>query len=207
MTIRDQQSQIGVLQAQRSNRFFLNNNSHGFSLIEALVVIALLAIFVVFAIPMFGDLTQNNRMRAQISNLVGQFAQARTEAMRRGFRITMCPGAESGCSGNKWENGFIAFVDTDADGVWDNSEEIILVGAALTGNNTMRSDQFSTFISFRYDGASTAVDGSANPGSFVVCDSRGFGEHARALNILATGRIKIFASNESGSGVSSCEGT
>ena len=205
MTIRDQQSQIGVLQAQRSNRFFLNNNSHGFSLIEALVVIALLAIFVVFAIPMFGDLTQNNRMRAQISNLVGQFAQARTEAMRRGFRITMCPGAESGCSGNKWENGLIAFVDTDADGVWDNSEEIILVGAALTGNNTMRSDQFSTFISFRYDGASTAVDGSANPGSFVVCDSRGFGEHARALNILATGRIKIFASNESDSGVDSCE--
>ena len=69
----------------------------------------------------------------------------------------------------------------------------------------MRSDQFSTFISFRYDGASTTVDGNANPGSFVVCDSRGFGDHARALNILATGRIKIFASNESDSGVDSCE--
>lgn len=198
---------MSVLQAQRSNQFFLNSKGYGFSLIEALVVIALLAIFAVFAIPMFGDLTQNNRMRAQISNLVGQFAQARTEAMRRGFRITMCPGTESGCSGNQWENGLIAFVDIDTDGVRDNEEEIILVGAALTGNNTMRSDQFSTFISFRYDGASTTVDGNANPGSFVVCDSRGFGEHARALNILATGRIKIFASNESGSGVTSCEGT
>ncbi|XXK28517.1 GspH/FimT family pseudopilin [Arenicellales bacterium nBUS_45] len=196
---------MSVFQVQRSNPFFLNSKGHGFSLIETLVVIALLAIFAVFAIPMFGDLTQNNRMRAQVSNLVGQFAQARTEAMRRGFRVTMCPGTESGCSGNQWENGLIAFVDIDADGVRDSGEEIILVGAALTGNNTLRSDQFSTFISFRYDGASTAVDGSANPGSFVVCDSRGFGEHARALNILATGRIKIFASNESDSGVDSCE--
>ncbi|MDC1072825.1 GspH/FimT family pseudopilin [Gammaproteobacteria bacterium] len=196
---------MSVFQTQRSNQFFLNSKGQGFSLIETLVVIALLAIFAVFAIPMFGDLTQNNRMRAQVSNLVGQFAQARTEAMRRGFRVTMCPGTETGCSGNQWENGLIAFVDIDADGVRDSGEEIILVGAALTGNNTMRSDQFSTFISFRYDGASTAVDGSANPGSFVVCDSRGFGEHARALNILATGRIKIFASNESDSGVDSCE--
>ena len=196
---------MSVFQAQRSNPFFLNSEGRGFSLIETLVVIALLAIFTVFAIPMFSDLTQNNRMRAQVSNLVGQFAQARTEAMRRGFRVTMCPGTESGCSGNQWENGLIAFVDIDADGVRDSGEEIILVGAALTGNNTMRSDQFSTFISFRYDGASTAVDGSANPGSFVVCDSRGFGDHARALNILATGRIKIFASNESDSGVDSCE--
>ena len=174
---------MSVFQAQRSNPFFLNSKGQGFSLIETLVVIALLAIFAVFAIPMFGDLTQNNRMRAQVSNLVGQFAQARTEAMRRGFRVTMCPGTETGCSGNQWENGLIAFVDIDADGVRDSGEEIILVGAALTGNNTMRSDQFSTFISFRYDGASTAVDGSANPGSFVVCDSRGFGDHARALNI------------------------
>jgi len=196
---------MSVFQAQRSNQFFLNIKGQGFSLIETLVVIALLAIFAVFAIPMFSDLTQNNRMRAQVSNLVGQFAQARTEAMRRGFRVTMCPGTETGCSGNQWENGLIAFVDIDADGVRDSGEEIILVGAALTGNNTMRSDQFSTFISFRYDGASTAVDGSANPGSFVVCDSRGFGDHARALNILATGRIKIFASNESDSGVDSCE--
>lgn len=196
---------MSVFQTQRSNQFFLNSKGQGFSLIETLVVISILAIFAVFAIPMFGDLTQNNRMRAQVSNLVGQFAQARTEAMRRGFRVTMCPGTETGCSGNQWENGLIAFVDIDADGVRDSGEEIILVGAALTGNNTMRSDQFSTFISFRYDGASTAVDGSANPGSFVVCDSRGFGEHARALNILATGRIKIFASNESDSGVDSCE--
>ena len=198
---------MSVFQTQRSNPFFLNSKEHGFSLIETLVVIAVLSIFAVFEIPMFSDLTQNNRMRAQVSNLVGQFAQARTEAMRRGFRVTMCPGTETGCSGNQWENGLISFVDIDADGVRDSGEEIILVGAALTGNNTMRSDQFSTFISFRYDGASTAVDGSANPGSFVVCDSRGFGEHARALNILATGRIKIFASNESGSGVTSCEGT
>ena len=196
---------MSVFRAQRSNPFFMNNKDNGFSLIEALVVITVLSIFAVFAIPMFGDLTQNNRMRAQISNLVGQFAQARTEAMRRGFRVTMCPGTESGCSGNQWENGLIAFVDTDSNGVWDSEEEIILVGAALTGNNTMRSDQFSTFISFRYDGASTTVDGNPNPGSFVVCDSRGFGEHARALNILATGRIKIFASNESDSGVDSCE--
>ena len=205
MTIGNRQSAIGVLQAQRSNPFFLNSKDNGFSLIEALVVIAVLSIFAVLAIPMFSDLTQNNRMRAQVSNLVGQFAQARTEAMRRGFRVTMCPGTETGCSGNQWENGLIAFVDIDADGVRDNGEEIILVGAALTGNNTMRSSKFPTSISFRYDGTLPEVNGSLEKGSFVVCDSRGFGEHARALNILATGRIKIFASNESGSGVDSCE--
>ena len=82
---------MSVFRAQRSNPFFMNNKDNGFSLIEALVVITVLSIFAVFAIPMFGDLTQNNRMRAQISNLVGQFAQARTEAMRRGYRVTARP--------------------------------------------------------------------------------------------------------------------
>jgi len=179
----------------------------GFTLIELMVTIAIIGIVALFGIPAFSDFILNNRIRGQTSDLVVQLTHARSEAMRTATRVTVCPGTAGGCSSDSnwnWENGWVMFVDVSNIGVKDSGEAVIGVGAALDGGNTLRSTAFSTYISFRHDGGSTSIVGGGLAGSFALCDSRGYGDNARAIAVSASGRIKALAANASGSGISNC---
>ncbi len=176
----------------------------GFTLIELMVTIAIIAVVAVFAVPAFSDFVLNNRIRGQSGDLMAQLGQARSEAMRTASRVTVCPGTTGGCTGSAWENGWVAFIDIDADAAVDSGETVVLVGQALDGSNTLRSSTFKKYISFRHDGSSADKDGNRQAGSFVLCDSRGFGDKARAIVVNVAGRIKVLEANASDSGVSNC---
>ena len=169
-----------------------------------MVTIVIIGIVALIGIPAFSDFILNNRIRGQTSDFVVQLTHARSEAMRTATRVTVCPGTAGGCSGSNWENGWVVFVDANANAAVDSGETVIGVGAALDGGNTLRSATFSTYISFRHDGGSTSIAGGGLAGSFALCDSRGYGDNARAIAVSASGRMKALAANASGSGISNC---
>ena len=59
----------------------------GFTLLELMVTIAVLAILTTIAIPNFRDLVQNNRVTTQANELVSALTFARTEAVKRGRNV------------------------------------------------------------------------------------------------------------------------
>lgn len=62
----------------------------GFTLIELMVAVAVLAIVSVVAIPAFGNLISSNRLNAQANEFLSAITYARSEAIRLNRNITFC---------------------------------------------------------------------------------------------------------------------
>lgn len=73
---------------------------YGFSLIELMVTIAIVAILIALAAPSFTALINRNRLSGQANELVASLQLARMEAVRRNARVSMCKTTDGAtCSG------------------------------------------------------------------------------------------------------------
>ena len=87
--------------------------SAGFTLVEAMVALAVAAIVAVMAVPSFRDYATRTALRAQISDLSGAIRLARSEAIKRGRTVILCRTADAladnpACaSGSDWSSGWV----------------------------------------------------------------------------------------------------
>lgn len=89
-------------------------SASGFSLIELMVTVALLAILLVLAVPSFQEMTNRNNLVSGTNEMIALLQSGRLEAVRRNKRVELCPTANgSTCSGtNDWSRVVIR----DSDG-------------------------------------------------------------------------------------------
>lgn len=151
----------------------------GFTLIELMVTIAILAIVLTVAVPGFQDFVARNRLAAATNELVSALALARSEAVKRATRVTV--------SSADWTAGWQVFVDTGTAGDATDDDDIVLrvyqpnsnSGATITAD-----DNFSSYISYLPSGVSDG-SGGAGSGDFEICKSG----QARVISISGTGRV------------------
>lgn len=103
----------------------------GFSLIELMVTIAVLAILVAIGFPSFHSSLQSNRVTTANNELVAALSLSRSEAIRNARGSGICPskGGEE-CDGDDWSDGWIVWADENGDGTLDNDEEVLRVRQA-----------------------------------------------------------------------------
>ncbi len=197
----------------------MKSRSHGFTLMELMVVLALVAAIMAIGVPSFREFTRNNRMVTMANDFLTGIQVARTEAIKRQVvtgGVALCatehPEAEKPtCLGKdaKNFNGWIVFVDSNNDCERDPDEakgEIVLragdrIDLANNDKSYRKSVSNNACISF----AATGFVRADNPKTLeipvrtVFCDERGIAAQsasiplsvARGVEVTATGRARI----------------
>lgn len=166
----------------------------GFTLMELIAALTVAAVLLLLAIPSLSTLIMNKRITTQTNDFIAVLALARSEALKRVARVTVCKSANgTACAGSGgWEQGWIVFADTDNDATVDNGEAILQVHSALEGGSTLRGNtNVASYISFVASGTARLTSGAFQSGALVLCDERGAGEHARGIGISVTGRSRV----------------
>lgn len=167
----------------------------GFTLVELMVVLSVAAILTTVGIPSFLSTLRDNGVSTHSNEVLADFALARTEAIRRGQTITVCPSADgaSCTSSGGWEQGWISFVDADASGTLDTSDcatpaNCVLRKSPTLGTGyTLRASNSTLATHLSFDGMGMAT---ASFGQMRLCDPRGIG-YGRVIDVAAAGRAVV----------------
>lgn len=172
------------------------SNHRGFTVIELVVTVALVAILAAIAVPAYTTMMTNNRMVGEINDFVGSLHFARSEAIKRGVDVTVCKSLdEQLCTtAGDWSQGWVIFQDTNSSQTRDGAgcpgepcEPLISAHSAFEG-----ADQFAgtgnpaNWVQFNRNGFS-----GNSFGTFTLCESGKDPRKARAIVISRTGRIRL----------------
>lgn len=158
-----------------------------------MVTMAVVAVVAVFAVPSFNDFLINTRITTDTNNLVADLMFARSEAVKRGVPVTVCPstdGAKCMKSGTvDWNNARIVFVDRATRGTVDGS------GATADSGFILRvgSDLKSTSLAFSAanDYLSFNSDGAGFPQGSLTITACKTGYVGRIVTLTPAGRITV----------------
>lgn len=166
----------------------------GFTLVELLVTLAVGTILLAIAIPGYAFLANANKLAAVTNELVVALQLARSEAVKRGQRVTVCKTVDAtkpapGCSkAAEWHSGWLVFVDHGVRGEMEVGDTLI---HAHGGDRqaTISATNFKDYVSYRPSGTSQGSSGLPND-TMRVC----LKGSARKIIVNSTGRVRLEAS-------------
>lgn len=166
----------------------------GFTLIEALVVVAIVVILQAIAVPRLSDWIKSMRLTAAANNVFSSLLLTRSEAIKRNSRAVMCKSfSGDACSTmGGWDQGWIIFHDANGNASFDAGEALVHrqqpldVGLKVSGNSPV-----ANYVSFTPMGSSRYISGAFQAGTLTVCNQSAAKTDARQLVIHSSGRPRI----------------
>lgn len=123
----------------------------GFTLLELITAIAVASILLGLGIPAFNNMIRDSQIASESSNLYTAMTLARSEALKRGVRVSVCPPetveAEDCDPDGDWTKGWMMFADDfGSPGVVDPSDVILQIWSApAAGTNIGTAMKAVTF--------------------------------------------------------------
>jgi len=169
-------------------------NNYGFTLIEMMVVLAIIAIIVTLSTPL-SNIYRQNRIATQVQDFVSALNTARNEA------VTVCiPNQTVDDEGNPvlvcapggatvdWSNGWMVFIDSNPnDCAIDTGagDVVILQHNAVPSGFSLQADGNNCI---KYTAAGITPDTN---GLWTLCDPSAQASFKRGISISVSGRAQI----------------
>jgi type IV fimbrial biogenesis protein FimT len=173
----------------------------GFSILELMVAISVLAVLLATGVPSFVQIIRNNRITAQSNELVSALNVARSESIKRGIPVSVCSSADGAtCAGSAtWGTGWIVFTDgLGAAGAVnpavpvETGDEILQVWPAVQGGLQLNSVAGTAPVSVARNFVQYSSTGMPSPiaaTNFSLFKSGAPASSARCITVSTAGRI------------------
>jgi type IV fimbrial biogenesis protein FimT len=159
----------------------------GFTLLELMTAIAVMGILLGIGVPAFTSMIRANQIAAESSNLVSALTLARSEALKRGVRVSVCAAGadlESCAEEADWSNGWILFEDDFGDaGVIDDSDVLLQSWGAPADGVVLDTDKIAVTFSRQARAEFEAT--------FQVKKTGCSGDQQREIYVDISGRINL----------------
>jgi type IV fimbrial biogenesis protein FimT len=164
------------------------NRLSGFTLVEVLISVTVVAILLTIGIPSFRYVTNSNRIAAEINGLLGDMQYARSEAIKEGLPVTVCISTDAAtCTGGvKWETGWIVFSDANGNATVDGADAVLRVQRTFASTDTFRATNTVTAVTFNREGY---ANGIANGTLIALHDSTNTHSWTRCLALNLSGMM------------------
>ena len=173
--------------------------SRGFTAIELMVTVAILAVLAGLAAPSFNPIIERWRVRQVSEELQSTFYFARSEAIKRGGNVTILRSDEGGgCTAvgtdtSLWSCGWIVFADLDNDGEQDSGEDTLQTAPApnkvsvqfTNTSDAKLTDPIKVDRWGRFSSTNAAIDFA-----FRLTPKSGSAASASSICVSSSGRIK-----------------
>ena len=160
--------------------------THGFSLLELLITLVVLAIMLALGAPSFANHIHNNQVKVTTLSLLEAVAFTRNQAVFNNRRVTLRnPG--------RWEDGWEIFLDTNNNGIRDQDERLLISRESIQNVRITPNQPVKHYISYIGSGESRLV-GNENGGAFQagtirVCPTGKGGGYE--LTLARSGRLRM----------------
>ena len=153
---------------------------HGVTLIEQIMVLAIVGVLIGIATPSFHKLLMRHALQTAQVDFIAALRHARSTAVTSGKRTLFCPSTDGAhcASTTHWESGWVLGVDANHDNQPDGAPRY--TGASRTSNLLIRSSTGRQLVRFQPNGSASGsnltllfcqADGQVPTLSVVVSNS------------------------------------
>ncbi|MBE7929126.1 GspH/FimT family pseudopilin [Pseudomonas saudiphocaensis] len=125
------------------------NRNQGFTLVELMITLAVLAIFANIAVPAFDGLITRNRQQALMEQVAAVLNNARAEAILQRRTIEVCGSSDGKTCSASWANGWLVRVPDGR----------VMQLTQLPSHDALRWSGFQQSIRFHNNGSSPISNG------------------------------------------------
>jgi type IV fimbrial biogenesis protein FimT len=155
----------------------------GFTVVELMVALAVAGILGTLGAASFGGVIGRTRVTGDSNDLLNAIELTRSEAAKRGRRVTMLPVR------GDWAAGWTIFVDLDGNRQVDAGEPVIAMHPPLARTTRVIANTTPGYIAFAANGMPQQYTGGFLAATLALCDAG----TARSIVLAKTGRPRVVA--------------
>jgi type IV fimbrial biogenesis protein FimT len=162
----------------------------GATLVELMIGVALAGLLLAVAVPGYRDWIARYELASVAEQLAASLALARSEAIRRGLRVNLCPALDGAhcAAGTPWDAGWLVYVDADPDGRNAEDEPVLRAERPPAEGIRVRANRpIEDYVSFNALGQARRIGGGLQMGTFTLCRQ---GVPARKVVLANSGRVR-----------------